>query len=402
MMPPHEARALCLLPDRAAVLAELRDRKIDASALRALLEGSQEHPREAWSGTVELHDDHGRRTDMAVRVPRSAGRRPGVLVVLHGVGGSGEQILPYFAALGERLSLAVLCPTAQLPARPSNNLDVAGIFGSRFHKPRWDLSGPDFLPAALRWARTTLDADPDRCVLAGVSMGGLATWNLGMRFRHSFSAAVPINGALSVWESFGTDRRTRALLPNTLPLPLFVVHGSADEQIPARFDRESVDTLRALGHKNLRYEEVAGGGHGLETLGLEPDSPLFTRLEQWLGGTRRTAQPDEIRHRADDDRHGRAHWVQVGGIAPGRAAEVHAVRTSADRIEVEVSGARQVTLHLRGDRLAAGATCEISVNGAASSVRFAPDLPTVVDSYRDTADPGLVAEQIVHCAVPER
>ncbi|MEV0747103.1 hypothetical protein AB0I75_18115 [Streptomyces sp. NPDC050273] len=402
MMPPHEARALCLLPDRAAVLAGLRDRKIGATALRELLESSEERPRQAWSGTVELRDGQGRRTDMAVRVPRTAGRRPGVLVVLHGAGGSGEQILPHFAALGERLGLAVLCPTAQLPAERSNNLDVAGLFGSRFRMPRWDLSGPDFLPAALRWARTTLDADPDRCVLTGVSMGGLATWNMGMRYRHSFSAAVPVNGALSVWESFGTDERTRALLPNTLPLPLFVVHGSADEQIPARFDRESVETLRALGHKDLRYEEVAGGGHGLETLGLEPDSPLFTRLEEWLAGAQRTAQPDEIRHRADEDRHGRAHWVEAGGITPGRASEIHAVRTSPDRIEVQVSGARRVTLHLRGGRLAPGDTCRISVNGTASPVRFTPDLPTVVDSYRETADPGLVAEQIVHCAVPER
>ncbi|MFG2405287.1 hypothetical protein ACGFR8_13315 [Streptomyces brevispora] len=402
-MTPHEARALCLLPDRTAVLAELRRRKTGATALRELLERYEERPWDAWSGVVELDDEHGRRTDMAVHVPPyTPGRRLGALIVLHGAGGSGEQVLPYFSALGERLSLAVLCPTAQLPAQRSNNLDVAGIFGSRFRMPRWDLTGRDFVPAALRWARTELGADPDRCALAGVSMGGLATWNLGMRFWHSFCAAVPLNGALSVWESFGTDARTRALLPNTLPLPLFVVHGGADEQIPARFDRESVDTLRALGHEDLRYEEVPGGGHGLETLGLDADGPLFHRLERWLGRAYRTPRPAEIHHRADEDRHGRAHWVGVDGIVPGKAAEVHAVRTSADRFEVEVTGARRIALHLRGDRLSPGATVGVSVNGVASSVRFAPDLPTVVDSYRETADPGLVAEQIVHRAVPER
>jgi predicted esterase len=339
---------------------------------------------------------------MAVHVPPyHPGRRLGALIVLHGAGGSGDQVLPYFTALGDRLSMAVLAPTAQQLAQASHNFDLAGIFGSRFSMPRWDLAGQDFPLAALRWARTTLGVDSDRCVLTGVSMGGLATWNLGMRFWPSFAAAIPLNGALSIWESFGPDTRTRALLPNTLPLPLFVVHGGKDERIPAEFDRESVRTLRHLGHQDVEYVEVPDGAHGLDTLGLVEDRPLFQRIEHWLERARRGNQPLEIHHRADEDAHGRAHWVGLSGIVPRQSGEVHARWTVPDRIDIAASGAERVALYLRGDRIAPGHTVTVEINGSVSKVPFEPDLATVQRTFWETADSGLVAEQVVHLDVPQ-
>ncbi|MCX5000784.1 hypothetical protein OG739_36460 [Streptomyces longwoodensis] len=402
-MMPSEARSLSLQADGEKTHADLIRRGIDAANLRKLLGHCDGLEWRAWSGTVQLEDVDGRRTAMAVHVPPyRPGRRLGALIVLHGAGGTGEQVLPYFTALGDRLSLAVLAPTAQQSAQPSPNLDLAGIFGSRFSMPRWNLTGQDFPLAALRWARTRLGADPDRCVLTGVSMGGLATWNLGMRFWHSFAAALPLNGALSIWESFGTDRRTRALLRNTLPLPLFVVHGAQDTRISAKFDRESVQTLRQLGHRDLQYVEVPDGEHRLDTLGLTEGSPLFQRMERWLGRAGRGKPPLEIRHRADEDAHGRAHWVALSGIAPHTPGEIHARWPVPDRIEIEASGAQRVTLHLCGDQVSTSRTISVNVNGAESTIVFAPDLDTVCRTFRDTADAGLVAEQLVHLDVPQR
>lgn len=393
---------MCLRADVESTLEELRGRNICAPALRDLLCCREESKWSGWSDIVELSDEHGRRTEVAVHVPTYARSRSlGALIVLHGAGGSGAQALPYFSGLGDRLSMAVVCPTAQLLSpQESNNLDIAGIFGKRFNRPRWDLAGRDFPLAVLRWARTELDVDPNRCALAGVSMGGLATWNLSMRFWHCFSAAVPINGALSIWESFGTDRQTRALLPNTLPLSMFVLHGGRDEQIPPHFDRDSVAALRDLGHGDLEYVEVPDGEHGLATLGMAAGSPLFYRLQRWLGSRRRAHQPVEIRHRASDDQHGRAHWVRISGIEPPQIADVRARRVAPNRIDVEVSNASHVTLYLRSDWLTPGEVVKASINGAVSSVRFEPDLATVVTSFRATGDPELVAEQIVSRAVP--
>jgi hypothetical protein len=232
-------------------------------------------------------------------------------------------------------------------------------------------------------------------------MGGLATWNLSMRYWDSFSAAVPINGALSVWESFGTDRRNRVLLHNARSLPLFVVHGAEDEQISPRSDRDSAAELGKLGHPCLEYVEVPDGGHGLETLGLTDGEPLWTRLEKWLSDRKRAAWPTKICHRANDDSHGRAHWVRISGITPGRTAEVRARYTAPGHIGVTVRDAGQVTLSLTRPWFTPGHNTAVTLNGVDLPVRFEPDLGTVIDTYRETADAELAAEQLVSFSVPE-
>jgi predicted esterase len=399
-MTPYEVRSMCSRADVETTLQELRRERIGATDLRKVLGSRESHGKwAAWTGTVELSDEHGRGTDMAVHVPPPGQRQLGALIVLHGAGGDGDEILPYFSAFGDRLGMAVVCPTAQSPPSAPNGLAFAGIFGKRFGMPCWDLQGPDFPLAALRWARAELDVDPDRCALVGLSMGGLATWNLSMRFWHLFAAAVPINGALSMWESFGTDRRTRALLPNTLPLPMFVVHGSEDVLIPPRFDRESVATLRDLGHEDVEYVEVPGGEHALPTLRMGEGTPLFHRLERWLGSKRRRPRPVEVHHHAIDDGHGRAHWVSISGIKPPEIAWVRACRVASDRIDIEVRGATHVTLHLTSEWFMPGESVEVSVNGAIARFPFEPDVATVVETFRETADPELVAEQVVSLAV---
>ncbi|WP_051466621.1 alpha/beta hydrolase family protein [Actinomadura oligospora] len=400
-MRPHEARALCLDGDVGSACRRLRRMGMDAAALRDLLGRRDDSGWTSWSGNVEVDDGHGGLAQVAVRVP-APGRHPrlGALILLHGAGGSGEEVLPGFAALGDALSMAIICPTARHRSQGASARDFAGIFGRRFQRPHWDLSGQDSPLAALRWARAALEVDPDRCVVAGVSMGGIATWNLAMRFWQSFAAAVPINGALSAWELFGTDARTRALLPNVLPLPVFAVHGGRDRQIPPDFDRGSFATLREDGHKDIEYVEVPDGEHPLPTLGLDEGSPLLERLAAWLGDRRRRCRPVEINHRAIDDRHGRAHWVRVGGVRPGEVARVHARQVEPDRMDIEVSGADRVTLYASGDRLAPGDAVTVLVNGAATSVRFEPDLATVVETYREEADPALAAEQVIRLDVP--
>ncbi|HEY3465624.1 MAG TPA: hypothetical protein VGL47_10865 [Amycolatopsis sp.] len=401
MLSPREARALCSGTDVESTLRVLRREHIDAGALRKLLAQREDDGEGPRPTVAELVDEHGRTSEAAVHVPAGVPRgRLGALVVLHGAGGSGPQVLPHFTALGDRVGAAVICPTAQVPPRPANGLDLAGPFGKRFARPSWDLRGGDLPLAALRWARSVLDVDPDRCFVAGVSMGGLATWNLGMRFWPRFAGAVPLNGALSMWEVFGTDRRSRTLLPNLRALPVFAVHGSEDEQIPARFDRQSVATLRELGHHDVEYVEVADGQHGLETLGMGPGTPLHRRLAQWLAARRRATCPVAIRHRADEDRHGRAHWVQASGISPRAAAEVRAHRKGPGHVVIDVEHATSVTLHLSSAWVSPGETLRVSVNGETSAVRFEPDLETTVASFRETADPDSTAEQVASFEVP--
>lgn len=350
------------------------------------------------TSTVELRLG-ARTTTMVVHVPESAGPRPPALIVLHGAANTGARMLPSFVGISERLGMVLLCPDAQLLDDVVGKLDVSGVFAKHFRHPRWSGRDDDFPVAALRWALEHLDADPDRIVLAGVSMGGLACWNLAMRGWPRLAAAVPINGALSMWEAFGSDRRTRFLLDNVLPLPLFVIHGAQDRRIPPQFDRTSVTQLREAGHQALTYVEVPDGDHPLGSLHFEDDGELVASLSAWLRDRRREPDVARVRHRALDDRHGRAHWVALSGVDPA-GAEVTAERTDDDAYDLRAEGAEQVRLYLTSDRLDAGQQVRVVVNGETSTVRFRPSVDTVFRTHRRHWDPALTAEAVVTLDVP--
>jgi len=379
----------------------LARRKIDTSGLLGLLRGADGY-QAARPGT-ETHELvlDGRRTSMVVQLPESAARtRPGALIVLHGAGGSGAAMLPHFTGLGERLGMAVLCPDAQLLEQVSSNLDVSGVFAKHFRFPRWSFRSDDFPMAALRWALDRLDVDPDRCVLVGLSMGGLACWNLTMRAWQHFAAAVPINGALSMWEAFGSDRRTRYLLPNVTALPMFVVHGAMDDRISPEFDRRSVAELRSAGHRALSYVEVPDGSHPLSSLHFEDAGELVAQLEGWLAGCHRSTDPSFIRHRTLDDQHGRAHWVGLGQVDATTGAELVAERVQDDIFNLQVTGAGSVRLYLTSDRLEPGQPVTVLLNGQVFTVRFERSMASVVHTFSEHLDPALAAESVVTLAVP--
>jgi len=396
----REFRELCASVDAAEATEVLRSRGLTPGQLGRLLAQRERITRQSVDLVVDLSDGYGRRTDMAVYVPRATGDTLGALVVLHGAGGHGAAMLPHFRSMGDALSMAVLCPTAQPLAEVQSNLDVAGIGGKQFNYARWNSAGTDFPLSALRWARLVLGVDPDRCALTGVSMGGLAAWNLGMRFWPTWAAGVPINGAVSVWERFGPDRQAGELLHNLLNLPLFVVHGANDTQIPPELDRRSVAALRKWGHPALSYAEVPAGGHSLTSLGTGQDSAWYRCVTTWLSDRMRRTVMDQLRHRASESAHGRAHWVELVDIERGTVAEVRASRTSRQKVEVNVRGARQVSIHLTREWATPGSLVDISLNGAQSHVLFEPDLHTMVRTFKELGDPRLASEQIVTLDVP--
>ncbi|MCC9312336.1 hypothetical protein LN042_35665 [Kitasatospora sp. RB6PN24] len=321
--------------------------------------------------------------------------------MLHGQGAGAEHVLPYFAGLAERQSMVVLYPNAQLPPAGAAAPDVLSrLFGERFRKPSWRPHRDDFPLTALRWALAHLDVDPDRTVLAGVSMGAFAAWNLGMRFGQHFSAVVPMAGGLSAWETMGQDTRTRYLLPNALAVPLFVVHGAQDTQVSPEFARGAVGELQRLGHPHLRYLEVPDGTHALRSLRMTEGGESLARLECWLDGRHRAADRPVVHHRALDDGHGRAHWAELAQVDEHTGAWLRAERLAPDAYRLETGGAGRVRLYLSGPALRPGQPVRAEVNGRVSVVHFQPDLRTVVELYRRDADPSLLAEQIVEFAVP--
>lgn len=93
-----------------------------------------------------------------------------------------------------------------------------------------------FLGALLDEVTEKYRVDQDRIYVTGISMGGFGTWRLALAFPHRFAAIAPVAGAV--------DLRRVCDLKN---LPVWIMHGAIDEQIPPHVSEQAFETLRACG-----------------------------------------------------------------------------------------------------------------------------------------------------------
>lgn len=101
----------------------------------------------------------------------------------------------------------------------------------------------------VKFMLTDEQADPKRLYFIGNSMGGYATWQLGMTMRDYVAAIVPICGGGMAWNY-------QALLN----VPVWAVHGEKDGTVPCEESKKMVD--RILKHNgNARFTLLEGVGH---------------------------------------------------------------------------------------------------------------------------------------------
>jgi len=177
----------------------------------------------------------GRDRDGLLRIPRviAADRPAPLLVMLHGAGGAGANVMPIVADSAEARGIIVLAP------------DSRGV--------TWDVIREDygadvaFLDRALGEVFRTCPIDPARVAIAGFSDGASYALSLGL-----------INGALFrdiIAFSPGFALPTRA---EDAP-SIFISHGREDPVLPIeRCGRRIAVRLRSLGY-NVDYREFVGG-----------------------------------------------------------------------------------------------------------------------------------------------
>jgi len=110
-------------------------------------------------------------------------------------------------------------------------------------------------------------------VLTGHSMGGHGTWSLAANDPETFDAVGPSagwasfdsyggrpDGALKeLWHGADFASKTELLASNLVPLPTFVLHGTADDNVPASEAHAMIALLEKLGAKpKSHFQEGAG------------------------------------------------------------------------------------------------------------------------------------------------
>lgn len=120
------------------------------------------------------------------------------------------------------------------------------------------------LQAAIELTKQVIakeSVDASRVYMAGLSMGGMGTFEAVYRFPELFAAAVPICGGADVQ---AYDKRI-------LKTPFHVLHGAKDTTVDVAHSRAIVEKLKSLGAK-VEYTEYPEAGHNSwDNAFAEPD-----------------------------------------------------------------------------------------------------------------------------------
>lgn len=102
----------------------------------------------------------------------------------------------------------------------------------------------DYLPLLdeiIQTAIDTLNVDPDRVYLTGLSMGGYGTWHMAVEHPERFAAIAPICGG-GPWMY-----NVRGRLDEIQHIPTWVFHGAKDDIVPLRESQVMVQALKDCG-----------------------------------------------------------------------------------------------------------------------------------------------------------
>jgi phospholipase/carboxylesterase len=187
---------------------------------------------------------------------------PAQLVVLcHGLGADGHDLIDLAPTWGHALPDAAFV-----------SVDAPFAHDSGFGRQWWSVAdrSPPVVEAGVRRAAEFLDGfidaelqrlglPADRYALMGFSQGAMTVLFTGLRRASAPRAILAFSGALIAPESLATELANNA--------PVLLVHGEADDVVPAQRSRDAEAALRAA---NVPVEAVYVPrlGHGIDDTGL--------------------------------------------------------------------------------------------------------------------------------------
>lgn len=219
----------------------------------------------------------GLRTSIKGGTDGKGGGRGPLVILLHGFGAPGDDLVPLADALNVPAGTRFLFPEGPLSlsfgpgdARAWWLIDMARIAQDRAAGRVRDLSQD--IPKGLAPVRETMlsflneieqkfGADPKKTVLGGFSQGAMLSCDLILHTDRPYAGLVQLSGnilAQPVW---------RPLLPKRKGLPVFQSHGVQDEILPYVGAERLRDTLA---HAGLSVEwHNFRGGHEIPRMVLQ-------------------------------------------------------------------------------------------------------------------------------------
>lgn len=194
-----------------------------------------------------------------------SGQATSLVVLAHGYGADGNDLIGLGEAMAEHLSDTMwVSPNAPQPCRGN-----PGGF-QWFPIPFMDGSSEDEMLSAFETAQDLLNTYLDdiadetgipasRTALVGFSQGTMMSLHVGPRRSETFAGIVGFSGRLLAPETLEDEKKT-------MP-PVLLVHGDMDDLVPPENMTEARDGLSAAGF-DVRVHLSRGIGHGIAPDGL--------------------------------------------------------------------------------------------------------------------------------------
>lgn len=201
--------------------------------------------------------------DGPMLAPASGGAPKSVVVLLHGYGSNGADLIglaPYWRNhLPDTLFIA---PNAPQPC--------PGAPGGRQWWPLTSLS-PQARAEGVRLSAPAMHAflddlldryglGADRLALVGFSQGTMMSLHVGPRRKEAIAGIVGYSGMLADPEALATEVVTKP--------PVLLIHGDADQVLPVDCLPDAQDKLAALGFA-VQSDVRPGLGHSVDEVGLK-------------------------------------------------------------------------------------------------------------------------------------
>ena len=201
----------------------------------------------------------------AGRVAAKSGKPDSLVILLHGYGADGNDLLGLADPLGPYLpNTTFLAPNA--PNRCSVNpmgyewFPIPWIDGSSAEAAATGMARAfDILNRFLDRVAEEEGIAPDRTVLVGFSQGTMMALHVAPRRPSPFAGIVGFSGRLLAPERLAAEAVSKP--------PVLLVHGDADDVVPHASMAEAEAALKAAGFE-VDTHTSAGMGHGIGPDGL--------------------------------------------------------------------------------------------------------------------------------------
>ncbi|MBT3922763.1 MAG: hypothetical protein HOF21_09330 [Nitrospina sp.] len=265
------------------VLERLQSVKVSHESVKSILRSRSKKSTGPVGLQANLQVKHnGKDYPYALFVPKSSGpdKKIPLLVVLHGLGGSGANTIPAWIKRSSE-SFAVLCPTYPMGAW-------------------WMRSAEEMVLRLIDQIREKYNIDSDRIFLAGLSNGAIGAYMIGMFYPDRFAGLIPIAGSITP--------RYMHFLVNLRNTPVYMIQGAHDPIFPIQLSRRIQKILSDMKYPVIYREHgekgTAHGGHFL------PESEIPAMME-WMRKQKRQLNPDVVRMTREGNHLGAIHWARL-------------------------------------------------------------------------------------------